>query len=409
MVEAGESVAVYETEDGVLLFGSDAALQAIDTNAGVVSRSISTKHLVRATGYVGTAAGSLIAESGRWVKLTTDSARDARAVGGVSQLASGVIRGDKGEIVKHLHFENVSKVAGLTPAAPAVLGAIAAQYAIESALDDITAYLKEIDRKMDQLLKQHKTETLGQIGGVSLAIEEAASIFASTGTVSSTTWSKVQGTSLALQTMQAESIEQLHVLSEDITAAVGDADEAAKVLTRVRDDVEFWLGVLARTIALQDRQYVLELARVAEEDELQLGAHKDGITVARTERVRRIVAALQSIVASVTASSALSNAAKVANPISAPKVARRANAITQSISTFAQHAGLQLGGSGPVDLTPWARAARGLLDEASTAVTAAGTGVAGRARLLGQAVEERRDERVLRRARKIEEKRSRDD
>lgn len=409
MAEAGETVAVYEAEDGVLVFGSEAALELFDDDAGLASRPLSAKHLARVIGYAGTAGGQLVAESGRWVKLTSESAATAKAaVGGVDKLTSGVIRDKGGEIAKHVRFENVSKVGALTPAAPAVLGAMATQYAIESALDDITAYLEEIDRKLDQLLKQRKTETLGQIGGVSLAIDEAVSIYASTGTVSSTTWSKVQGTSLALQTMQAESIEQLHALSEDVKAAAGDADKAAKVLTQARDDVQFWLGVLARTIALQDRQYVLELARVADEDEQQLDAHREGITVARSDRVRRIVAGLEAIVDSVAASSTLSNAAKVANPISAPKVARQANSIADSISAFAQHAGLELGGSGSVDLTPWAKAARGLLDEASTVVTSAGTGVAGRARLFGRAVEERRDERVLRRAKRIEEKRSGD-
>lgn len=410
MADAGETVAVYEAEDGVFLFGSEAALELLDDDPGVVSRPLSTKHLARAVGYTGTVGGKLIAESGRWVKLTEESAALAKAaVGGTEKLTSGVMRKNNGQIFKHVKFENVSKVGALTPAAPAVLGAMATQYAIESALDDITAYLEEIDRKLDQLLKQHKTKTLGQIGGVSLAIDEAASIYASTGTVSSTTWSKVQGTSLVLQTMQAESIEQLHVLGEDVSAAAGDADKAAKVLTRVRDDVQFWLGVLARTIALQDRQYVLELARVADEDELQLQAHREGITVARADRVRRIVAGLEAIVESVTDSSSLSNAAKVANPISAPRVARQANAITNTISTFAQHANLELDGSGLVDLTPWAKAARGLLDEASTVVATAGSGVAGRARLIGQAVEQRRDERILRRAKTIEEKRSRGD
>ncbi|WP_289020115.1 hypothetical protein [uncultured Ornithinimicrobium sp.] len=407
MTEAGETVAVYEAEDGILVFGTEAALMNLDADPDVVSKPISKRHVARIAGHAGTMGGRLAAESGRWLKLTPESAQHVRAAGGRAKVASGVLR-DKGQITKHLKFDNLSKGGALTPAAPAVFGAMATQYAIEAALDDITAYLEEIDRKIDQLLKQRKTETLGQIGGVSLAIDEAVSIYASTGTVSSTTWSKVQGTSLALQTMQAESVEQLHVLSEDVKAAAGDADKAAKVLTQVSDDVQFWLGVLARTIALQDRQYVLELARVADEDEQQLDAHREGITVARSDRVCRIVAGLEAIVDSVAASSTLSNAAKVANPISAPKVARQANSIADSVSAFAQHAGLELGGSGSVDLTPWARAARGLLDEASTVVTTAGTGVAGRARLFGRAVEERRDERVLRRAKRIEEKRSGD-
>lgn len=81
-----------------------------------------------------------------------------------------------------------------------VLATMATQYALEAALDEITAYLEVIDAKLDQLLKQRKTETLGQLGGIAMAIEEANAIYNETDGVSLVTWSKVQ---FALQTMQA--------------------------------------------------------------------------------------------------------------------------------------------------------------------------------------------------------------
>lgn len=407
MTQEGETVTVFDAGDGFLLFGSEGALDAFDAEAGVISRPISRKHLARASGHAGAGAGKLMEQSGRWVKLTRDSAKDAKAFGGVEKLTSGVLRGGNGQIAKHLRFENIGMAAALTPAAPAVLGAMATQYALEAALDDITAYLETIDLKLDQLLKQRKTETLGQIGGVTLAIDEAAAIYAQTGTVSGVTWSKVQGTSFALQTMQWEAVEQLDVVAHNVQTAAGDADKAAKALGQAQEDAQFWLGVLARTIALQDRYYVLELARVEEEDVLQLDAHRQGIAVARAERVRRIATGLDAVSHAVIAAADLTNAAKVANPIAAPRVARHANGLSVGMSSFAQHAHLELGQLGVVDETPWAQAARGLAGEASSVVGAAGAGVAGRAKAVGQAFEDRRDERVLRKAKKIEAKRSR--
>lgn len=173
-----------------------------------------------------------MAQSGRWVKLDRQSHEAVKAAqkAGMGKVLSGVLRGDKGRIIKHLKFEDLAKGAALTPAAPAVMGAMATQYALEAALDDITAYLETIDLKLDQLLKQRKTETLGQIGGVSLAIDEAAAILDETGTVSPVTWSKVQATSLALQTMQAEAVAQLQAVAENVTTAGGDVDKAAKAL-----------------------------------------------------------------------------------------------------------------------------------------------------------------------------------
>ncbi|MFK5584171.1 hypothetical protein [Serinicoccus sp. LYQ131] len=412
MGQPDESVAVFEAEDGILVFGSESALSLLDADISVPFRPISGKQLARVTGHVGTAAGTISAESGRWLKLTRESAGHldtfkATSIGKDGLLA-GTLRTNSGQITKHLKFENISKGALLTPAAPMLLGSMATQYALESALDDITTYLETIDRKLDQLLKQRKTETLGQIGGVTLAIDEAYALLASTGTVSATTWSKVQATSLSLQTMQSEAIAQLSDVAESIETVRGHADKTAKALERAAEDTQFWLGVLARTIALQDRQYVLELARVAEESPLQLDDHRRGITDARRNRVQRIVAGLEAVNAAVTATSTLSNRAKVANPINAPKIARRSHAITSDIATFAVHTELDFLEPGDVSATPWSQAALGLIGEATSAVGAVGavgSGAVHQAQALGHAVEERRDQAVLRKAEKIEEKR----
>lgn len=410
MTGADEAVAIFEAEDGVLLFGSAEALAAIDAEPGVVSKPISARNVARVGAHAGSAASALMTHSGRWVKLTSQSAKDLKLASKVSGSVSdlGILRSG-GQFSKHLRFENLGKAAALSPAGPAVLGAMATQYALEAALDDITAYLETIDRKLDKLLQQHKTRTLGQLGGVTLAIDEAAAIYAETGTVSAVTWSKVQATSLALKSMQAEAVEQLHVLSDSVTETAGDVDKAAAALEEAKEDAAFWLGVLARAIALQDRQYVLELARVADEDELQLDSHRQGILVARAERVRRIEAGLESMATAVAEAASLSNAGKVTNPINAPRVARRSAHINTAILTFADHADLTVQGQDLGGPTSWRQAARGLFGEASTAVGTAGASVADRARAVGQTVEERRDDRVLRRAQKIAQKRRRRD
>lgn len=406
MTDAGEAIAVFDAGDGLLLFGSDGALDAFDAEAGVKTRPISRRDLARLGGHAGPVASKLMDQGGRWVKLTADSAREAKALGGVEKLTSGVLRGDNGRILKHLRFEDLRLGAALTPAAPAVLGAMATQYALEAALDDITAYLETIDRKLDELLKQRKTETLGQIGGVTLAIDEAAAIYSHTGVVSGVTWSKVEGLSFTLQRMQWEAVEQLHEVANRVQNAAGNADKSAKALGQAQEDAQFWLGVLARGIALQDRYYVLELARVAEEDVLQLESHRQGIAVSRTERVRRITDSLRAVSDAVVSAAALSNAAKVANPIAGPRVARHANRLSVGMSSFAEHASLELGELGVVDETPWARAARELAGDTTSAVGAAGSGVAARARAAGQGLGRRRDERILRRAQKIVERRA---
>lgn len=393
MTHTGQTrtVAVFEAEDGVLLLGSEGTLALVDQEYDVSSRALSPTDLARIAGHVGSAAGQLSAQSGRWLKLTKESAQHLETYGrtsvGKSGVLPGVLRDGTGRFAKQLRFEDVSKAGLLTPAAPAVLGALATQYALESAMDDITAYLETIDEKLDRLLKQRRIEALGQLGGVASEIDEAATIFAETGRVSPVTWSKVQAASLALKTMQHEALSQLGALAEDVAATAGDADKTAKRLRQAQDDAQFWLGVLGRTIALQDRQYALELARVSDDDVEQLGDHRRGITVARRGRLERIAGTVESISRAVADAASLTNAAKVANPINAPRVAIRANTITHEVTTFAAHAQLEMRQADGVLQTPWLSAARDLARETGAVVGSAGAGVAERARAAGRAVE----------------------
>lgn len=405
MSEDQWSVAVIESDDGVLLLGEEAALQQFEKSAGLDTRRLTSQSLSLAGKALGV-MGEVQANSGRWLKMTKESAELVKQHGPslakADKLMTGVVRGKGGQILKHLKFE---QAALLTPAAPMALASMMTQASLEAALDDIQEYLEVIDAKLDRLLKQRKIETLGQIGGVTLAIEEAKSIYEATGTVSAVTWSKVQANSLALQTMQAEAVAQLSALADLVKERAVDTDKSAAVLEEVRGDVGFWLGALARTMALQDRQYVLELARVAESEPEQLELHRHGITVARRSRTERIVRSLDAISASVHASSQLTNLERVANPFSAQWVAERANGVNEAVVEFARHADLTLTSLQKLDKTAWHLAARALVGEASDHVGSFGDDVAARAKALGSSVQDRGDDAVLRLAQRVRERR----
>lgn len=279
MSDAAE-VILFEDGDGILVFGSETALAEVESATQAPTRVIEPARL-SGLGNVISGIGQWHEASGRWMKLTPESAKLKDAVGSLRSndgFALGMVRGDKGRILKHLRFEHATL---LTPAAPAALGAIATQMALEVALDEIQHYLEVTDAKLDRLLKQRKLESLGMLGGVTFAIEEAESIHEQTGVVSAITWSKIQANALELQSMQAESVFQLNALAELVIQAGDDPDKVDDALGDVQQDAPFWLGVLARTMALQDRQYRLELQRVADTTPDQLGSHREGIRIAR--------------------------------------------------------------------------------------------------------------------------------
>lgn len=84
-----------------------------------------------------------------------------------------------------------------------------------------------MDAKLDRLLKQRKVEVAAGRGGIVFAIEEAEVIEQETGHVSDITWSKVQGNSRDLQTIQAECVGQINALADELKACGNDVDKTA--------------------------------------------------------------------------------------------------------------------------------------------------------------------------------------
>lgn len=400
------TLSVYASDDGVVVLGEQGLLADLDAVAGLKARAVPQRALNTLAGVL--QVGSQVqANSGRWLKMD-DKTMKYLQDNGVTDVVSGVVRRKNissvakgGQITKHLTFE---KAALVTPAGSAVAASMVTQAAIEAALEDITEYLEVIDAKLDRLLKQRRVEVLGQLGGVTLAIDEANAIHAETGTVSAVTWSKVQANSLALQTMQAETIAQLQEIADEITKQRGKTDDSAEAISKAQEDVPFWLGVLARTLALQDRQYVLELARVADSEPDQLESHRQGIRVARAQRARKIAASLDAIRTSIREGGQLTNFERVANPFSTQRITRGANSVNEDVGNFATHVDLELSDLDRLSHLSWGRAAKALAGESAAKVGTAGADAAGKAKSLAARMQEKREASLIKKADKIREK-----
>lgn len=406
-MEMSESntVAVVQDEDGILLFGSESALAIVDSDPSLISRRLPSRSVGQAGKLLSTGS-EFQAQSGRWLKMTEESAGLVRKLGPsrskADGLMTGVVRGDQGKIFKHLRFENAGF---LTPAAPAAMGALATQMALESALKEITEYLETLDAKLDRLLKQRKTETLGSIGGVALAIDEAHTIFDETGVVSAITWSKVQTNATALTTMQAESIAQLSALAKEISEAGQDTNRLVSATSNAKADASFWLGILANSIVLENKQYILELARVADSEAEQLESHRQGILVARADRLRRIRESLMAIQDELKRVDQLSSLKKVTNPFKIGRIVDNTNSVHNAIASFAQVVELEEFDAVKLAKTPWGKAVKALVGEGAEWASATQADVIEKAKAIGQQIEHSRDEAILRRAEKVRQKR----
>lgn len=106
-------------------------------------------------------------------------------------------------------------------------------------------------------------------------------------------------------------------------------------------------------------------------------SHREGIRIARAERLRRIVA-LATISTSLREAADTSTLTKVLHPISMPKVVSRANAINGEVARFALQTGLGDLPDGEVAATPWSASVQTLLGDAAGAVSATSLDAAGK-------------------------------
>ena len=147
------AVGVFQHGDGILLIGTSVDVQALAERFDASSKSTAklTPDLLLAAGAAFYGLSEAQAQSGRWMKLTAESATTLREAGITAStkdgLLAGVARGPAGSIVGHLRFEPAALA---TPAAPMVLAATATAMALRQAAKEMTDYLEAIDIKVEQ-------------------------------------------------------------------------------------------------------------------------------------------------------------------------------------------------------------------------------------------------------------------
>ena len=125
---ATQEITVIKDEHGLLFLGDPKELKARLNDRGLASREFATKAL-RAGGSVVQTAAKVSSESGRWVKLTKDSAKLLEKYGKASGIQPGVVQKSNGQIIKWLRFENSSQL--FSPAMATGVAGMMTQMALE--------------------------------------------------------------------------------------------------------------------------------------------------------------------------------------------------------------------------------------------------------------------------------------
>jgi hypothetical protein len=370
------------------VFGEPGAVDRFLSSEGLLATRTVTLPSTRdvlGVGAAATQAGSeLVAQSGRWVKLTKESAHLVEKHGlreSKSGLATGVLKGDKGQIKGFVQFAR-GPGAGLTnPAMLAGAAGVMAQVAMRQTMDEITDYLAAIDEKVEDVLRAQKDAVLSRMIGLGLVVEETLTIREHGGRVSDITWSKVQAAPATIAETQAYALRQLDALAEKLESKrkIADLAEAAEVAESKGQE---WLAVLARCWQLQDAIAVLELDRVLDAAPEDLEGHRRGLKAARQDRLDLLARTTGRLLARLDAAAARANTKVLLHPARARVVVHASNEVGTAVHDLHGRLGIE-GSREAVEARRWAEAAA---DVRSRALDAGGEGVGAARRLGGGAV-----------------------
>ena len=354
--------------DGLAVIGDPAVVERFLVAEGLSSRDLGLPRLgaVLGTGAAVAQAGSEIAaSSGRWVKLTNESAQRVSKYGlrksSKTGLSTGVLKRSNGQVEGFVEFASGPGSLLTNPALLAGDGGIMAQLAMQQAMDEITDYLAAIDEKLDDVLRAQEDAVWADMIGAGFDIDEAMTIRGHAGRVSEITWSKVQATSATIARTQAYALRQLDALAEKMErkAKLGDLAEMVK---EAESKVQGWLVVLASCFQLQDAIAVLELDRVLDAAPDDLDGHRLGLKASRRKRLESISQSTGRLMARMDAVAGTANAKVLLHPATAPAVVESTGHVTSAVADFHGRLGIE-SGQLPLEAKRWVDAASEVRDK----------------------------------------------
>ncbi|WP_329076900.1 hypothetical protein [Streptomyces niveus] len=335
--------------DGLAVIGNAADVERFLVSEGLSSKDLGLQRLRSVVGAAAALAqeGSEIAAgSGRWVKLTRESAQQTKKYGlresSKTGLSTGVVQGKKGQVGGFVEFVRGPRSFLTNPANLAGAARIMSQVAMQQSMDEITDYLATIDAKVDDVLRAQKDAVLARMIGVGFVIEEAMTVREKRRGVDEVTWSKVQTAPAMIAETQAYALRQLDALAEKMErkAKIGDLATTAREAESV---VREWLAVLARCFQLQDAIAVLELDRVLDASPEELNGHRLGLKAARQDRQELILQSTERLVARMNAVAGAANAKVLLHPTKSPAVVQSSNHVAAGVHDFHERLGIESG------------------------------------------------------------------
>lgn len=333
-----KDIELISDDDGVAIIGAkkDVAKFLKDRGLFKLSTAIDVHGSSVAQGAAAVIEGAVdIAESsGRWVKLTEESAKLVREFGFMDTKTPGIkhaMIGNPGAIGKWLQVDARVGAIITNPAVLAGAAGVMAQVARQSEMKEIKAYLAQIDAKVSEVLRAQKDAELSKLAGARRTIESAMSVRAAQGgRIDPTTWSTVQDRVGVVDDLISWALISLKRVEDKVDAATSIRGRA-KLATGLQQEVEELLAVIAHGFELQAALEVLRLDRVMEDSPSLVNEQRLALEADRLGRRASIIDATAHLLARLDEAAEAVNANVLLHSPSARKVTKMANRVAKEV------------------------------------------------------------------------------
>ncbi len=365
-----DEVELISDGDGLAVIGDPTAVERFMASVGLSSNAASPRlgAALSAGASVAQTGSEIATNTGRWVKLTQESAQKLQKVPLIPTDKPGIshaMLGQRGSIKSWLQIETGTAAKLSNPAMLAGAAGIMAQLAMQQQMSEITDYLATIDQKLDAVLRAQTNQVLARLDGVELAVREGMSVREAVGRVSEVTWSKVQNSAQTIHETQGYALRQLG----DLVDKIEEKDKIADLVETARDveaEVQKWLVVLARCYELHDAVAVLELDRVLDASPDELDRHRVGLKSARRDRLALISERTERLLGRMDEAVGKANSKVLFNPKQSPAVVQLSNHVVAQVHEFHVLLGIESGRESS-EARRWREAASERWDSARTA------------------------------------------
>ena len=359
-----DEIQLISDGDGVAVIGESTAVERFLDSLGLLSSSkdLGSQRLgtiLRVGAEVAQVGSDIAANSGRWLKLTVESAQAIKDFGLTESKVPGVswaMAGPRGSMKKWLEIETGPGSSLTNPASLSGVAVMMAQLARQHEMAEIKDYLATIDTKVDDVRRAQKDHELSRVIGAGYDIASAMHVREHTGRVDDVTWSTVQGRTQTITDALGWALLRLDALAEKVecNTKIGDLAKAAR---EAETEVQVLLAVAARCFELQDALDVLRLDRVLDASPGELEGHRLALKQDREDRRELIARTTERLVARVDAAAGTDNLKVLLHPTKSRAVVESINHVGIAVDEFHRPLGIQSGRTS-LEPTAWWDAAR---------------------------------------------------